>query len=98
MTRDKANERREARYQRGRAAQARVLARLTDAVERINVAQQFRDVNGGTVAQLAHARRFLRDGRDEAEDLPWISVSDEDADHLVRVLTDMLSQARMKLP
>jgi hypothetical protein len=77
-----------------RAAERAVLARLSGAMDRINVASQF-DESGGTPAQLQHAARWIREGFEEPEPLTrfGFAVDARRADEIVVILSDLFHDA-----
>ncbi|MFN8631176.1 MAG: hypothetical protein U0838_12935 [Chloroflexota bacterium] len=81
-------------YAANAAAQARVVGRIRDALDRISVASQFDEFSGAVPAQLGHARSFIRSGGPgELETLYSPQVSDEVAAELVVTLSHMFHDA-----
>ena len=83
-----------AKSERGRLAKKRVEDRLLRVIDRVDVAAQFGKFNSAMAAQLFHARRFARYGDNESEDLASVLLGDQDAEDLVRILADLIEQAR----
>ena len=79
-------------YEARLAAVHRVEARLSAALDRINVAAQATEFGIGSVAQIGHARRFIEDGRDEPEGWPF-RVPTRRADELVVMLAELYHDA-----